>query len=195
MIDNTNSERKKIDKSKSNNKDFYKRVGAPAWKVVLWYFINLIFITNHYNPFSSLRIFFLRLFGAKIGEKCNVKPGAYIKFPWNLEMGNYVSIGENVWLDNYGKLVLKDQVTISQDALILTGQHNFWDSSFNSYVVPLTTLEDGVWICSKAIVLPSTVICKSHSILTAASVANKPMKEYTIYAGNPAKAVGERVII
>ena len=162
---------------------------------MLWFIINSVIITNHLIPFSALRIFLLRLFGAKIGKKCNIKPGAYIKFPWNLEMGDYVSIGEDAWLDNYGKIVLNDQVTVSQGAMILTGQHNFWDAAFNSFVVPLTTLEEGVWICSKAIVGPGTVTCKSHSMLTTGSVANKIMKEYTIYAGNPAKAVGERIII
>lgn len=189
-----NPERKKVNKSLSNNKNFYKRTGAPVWKFVLWYFINILIIKNHLNPFSGVRIFFLRLFGARIGKHCNIKPGAYIKFAWNIEADNYVSIGENVWIDNYGKLILRDHVTISQDAMILTGQHHFWDETFNSYVTPVTTLEDGVWICSKAIVGPGTVTCKSHSILTAGSVANNPLKEFTIYLGNPAKAVGERIV-
>jgi putative colanic acid biosynthesis acetyltransferase WcaF len=188
-------ERKKIDKSISNNRAFYKRVGAPTWKIAMWFFVSAIFFTNHLNPFSGLRIFLLRLFGAKIGEKCNIKPGVFIRFPWNLEMGNYVGIGEEVWIDSYGKVVLNNQVTISQGAMILTGHHNFWDSAFNSVVVPLTTLEEGVWICSKAIVLPGAITCKSHSILTAGSVLSKGMKPYTIYSGNPAKPVGERLII
>ena len=80
-------------------------------------------------------------------------------------------------------------------AMILTRQHIFWDASFNGFITPVTTFEEGVWICSKAIILPGTIRCKSHSILTAGSVINKEMKEYTIYAGNPAKAAGERVII
>jgi toxin ParE1/3/4 len=55
------------------------------------------------------------------------------------------------------------------------------------------TLEDGVWIGAKATVCPG-VSCKSHSILSVASVANKDMEAYGIYQGNPAVKVKERVM-
>jgi putative colanic acid biosynthesis acetyltransferase WcaF len=54
-------------------------------------------------------------------------------------------------------------------------------------------LEDGVWIGAKTVVC-SGVICKSHSVLTAGSVATKDLEEFTMYQGNPAIALKKRVI-
>lgn len=35
---------------------------------------------------------------------------------------------------------------------------------------------------------------RSHSVLTVGSVASKELEPYTIYRGNPAMKVGERVM-
>jgi putative colanic acid biosynthesis acetyltransferase WcaF len=55
------------------------------------------------------------------------------------------------------------------------------------------TIEDGVWIGAKAIVTPG-IICHSHSMLTAGSVATCNMDANGIYRGNPAMKVKERTI-
>ena len=54
-------------------------------------------------------------------------------------------------------------------------------------------LEDGVWIGAKAIICPG-ITCKTHSILSVGSVANKDLDPYKIYQGNPAKEVRSRII-
>ena len=54
-------------------------------------------------------------------------------------------------------------------------------------------LEDGVWIGANSIVTPG-VICKSHSILVAGSIATKSTEAYGIYQGNPAIFIRKRVI-
>jgi putative colanic acid biosynthesis acetyltransferase WcaF len=54
-------------------------------------------------------------------------------------------------------------------------------------------LEDGVWIGAKSTVCPG-IICHSHSILTAGSVATKNMEAFFIYQGNPATAIRKRII-
>ena len=51
-------------------------------------------------PISGFKRFLLRLFGAKIGKGVVIKPCVNIKYPWKLRIGNYVWIGENVWIDN-----------------------------------------------------------------------------------------------
>src|SRR5690242_517841 len=40
----------------------------------------------------------LRLFGASVGSNLVVKPSVHIKYPWLLEIGENVWIGEGVWL-------------------------------------------------------------------------------------------------
>ena len=51
--------------------------------------------------------------------------------------------------------------------------------------------EPQVWICARAIVLPG-VHCQAGSVLGAGSVATRDLEEWTVYAGNPAKAVRQR---
>lgn len=47
--------------------------GAGTLKQTLWYFINALFIRASWNPFMGIKIFFLKLFGAKIGKGLVIK--------------------------------------------------------------------------------------------------------------------------
>ncbi len=160
-------------------------------KTILWYFINVLFFLNPLNPVSGIKVKLLRLFGARIGEGVVIKPGVNIKYPWKLEIGDHCWIGEKVWIDNLGEVKLGNNVCISQGALLLCGNHNYKKSSFDLIVKDIT-LKDGVWIGAQSVVCPG-VVCHSHSILSVHSVANKDMEAYSIYQGNPAVKVRQRI--
>lgn len=170
----------------------YKYSHPQSVQKFLWYFINALFFSSRVNPFSSLKVFLLRLFGAKIGKRVNVKPGVNIKYPWLLEIGDYVWLGENVWIDNIAEVKIGNNSCISQGAMLLTGNHNYKKISFD-LILGKITLENGVWVGAKAIVCPG-VHCGSHSILTVGSVAIKNMEPYCIYQGNPAVMIRKREI-
>lgn len=167
-------------------------IGASKLRQVLWYFTNVLFFINPLNPFSSLKVFLLRLFGAKVGKGVNIKPAVNIKFPWKLMVGNYVWIGEKVWIDNLGKTEIGDHVCLSQGAMLLCGSHNYKAITFD-LIIGEIILEEGVWISAHAIVTGG-VTCKSHCVLTANSVATGNLEAYGIYQGNPASKIRERVI-
>lgn len=166
--------------------------GAGIIKRTLWYYTNVLFFLNPWNPFSSLKKFLLRLYGAKIGKGVIIKPSVNIKYPWFLIIGNHVWIGEKVWIDNLAKVEIGNNVSISQGAMLLCGNHNYKKHTFD-LIVGEIKLEEGVWIGAKSIVAPG-VTCKSHSILSVNSVASKDLREYTIYQGNPAVEVRKRNI-
>ncbi len=181
----------KTDLSKYNNS--WYNPGAGAIKRTLWYFVHAIFIQSSLFPISSLKVFLLRMFGAKIGRGVNIKPSVTIKYPWLLEVGNHCWIGENVWIDNLAKVILGDNVCLSQGCMLLTGNHNYKSPTFDLMVKPIT-LEDGVWIGAQAVICPG-VVCHSHSILSVGSVATSNLEAYKIYQGNPAVMVRERSFI
>ena len=170
------------DLSSFNNKDY--QPGVNLIVRAIWYFCNILFLKNSWNPFSGLRKLILRIFGAKIGKGVVIKPAVNIKYPWKLTVGNYTWIGEGVWIDSLDEVVIGDNVCISQGALLLCGNHDYNKSSFD-LITGKIFLEDGVWIGAKAVVCPG-VTCRSHSILAVGSVATKDMEEYGIYQGNPA---------
>lgn len=162
------------------------------FKRFLWYVINICFFMNPLFSSSSLKILLLRLFGAKIGIGVIIKPSVNIKYPWNLKVGNNVWIGERVWIDNLGEVMIEDNACISQGALILSGNHNYKKQSFDLIVKDIL-IEEGVWIGAKSIVCQG-VTCRSHSVLTLGSVAAKDLDPYSIYQGNPAVKIRDRII-
>jgi putative colanic acid biosynthesis acetyltransferase WcaF len=167
--------------------------GAGKFKQFIWYVINCIFFINPLNPISSIKVWLLRLFGAAIGEGVVLKPGVNIKYPWHLTIGSHVWIGEGVWIDNLVNVSIGDNVCISQGAMLLTGNHNYKSQTFDLVVNPIV-LENGCWIGAWSTICPG-VNCGSHSVLAVGSVATQNLDAWTIYQGNPAKAVRPRTVI
>ncbi len=157
-----------------------------------WYFINVIFFKSSFFPFNFLKIFLLQLFGCSLGKGVVIKPNVNIKYPWKLSLGNYVWIGESVWIDNLDNVTIGNHVCISQGAILICGSHNYKKQSFD-LITKEITLNDGVWIGAKSIILPG-VVAESHAILSAGSVISKNLESFTVYKGNPAEKVGSRTV-
>lgn len=170
------------------NNSWYKP--GPELKRAAWYLIHLFFFKSAF-PFSGFKVRLLRSFGARIGKGVMIKPYVTIKYPWFLTVGDYTWIGEKVWIDNLTDVVIGSNVCLSQEAFLLTGNHNYKEPTFDLMVGKIV-LEDGVWIGAKAVVCPG-VTCYSHSVLSVGSVATRNMEAFGIYTGNPAQKVKLRV--
>jgi putative colanic acid biosynthesis acetyltransferase WcaF len=157
---------------------------------MLWLMVNAIFFNNGLALFNGSKIFLLKRFGAKVGIGVVIKPSVSIKYPWFLTIGNYVWIGENVWIDNLTMVNIGNNVCLSQGVMLLTGNHNYTKPTFD-LIVGEIILEDGVWLGAQSVVCPG-LTCKSHSVLAVSSVATKNLDAYGIYQGNPAVKVRER---
>jgi len=180
----------KTDLSSYNNYPYHP--GGNAFKRILWHYTNIVFFKSGLFPFYGLKVFLLRLFGAKIGKKVEFKPNVNIKYPWFLNIGDEVWIGENVWIDCLVMVTLGANVCLSQGATILTGSHNYKKRSFD-LITQSVVLEDGAWIGAGAMVNLGVTV-GSHAVLTSGSVATKNLDAYGIYQGNPAVKVRDRVI-
>jgi putative colanic acid biosynthesis acetyltransferase WcaF len=134
----------------------------------------------------------LRLFGARIGSEVEIKPNVNIKYPWHLTIGNEVWIGENVWIDSLVPVVIGNNICISQGAVLLTGSHNYKKTSFD-LVTGGIVLEDGAWIGAGSIINKGITVA-SHAVLTSGSVATRNLEPYSIYQGNPAVKIRDRII-
>lgn len=166
--------------------------GAGFLKRTLWYYCNSLFMHCYWNPLSCLRVFLLRFFGAKIGKHVVIHPNVNIKYPWFLEVDDYVWIGENVWIDNLAKVHIGIGACVSQGAMLLCGNHNYKKTSFDLIVKDID-IQEGAWIGAKSIVCQG-VVASPYSMLCAGSVATHDMDSYSIYQGNPAVKIKERVI-
>lgn len=167
--------------------------GSSVMKRILWYFVNVIVMKNAWLPVSGLKVCILRAFGAKIGTGVNIKPCVNVKYPWNLSIGDYTWIGENVWIDNLVQVTIGSNVCVSQGAMLLCGNHNYKKSTFDLMVGKIV-LEDGCWVGAQSVVCPGVTL-HSHAVLGVASIANKNLDAYTVYQGNPAQMVRKRIIV
>lgn len=166
--------------------------GANVLKRCCWYFINALIFRSWLVPICNVKIFLLRIFGARVGAGLVIKPRVNIKHPWRLIIGDHVWIGEEVWIDNLVTVHIGSNVCLSQGALILTGSHDYTDPSFR-LILGEVYLEDGAWIAARSMVCPG-VRCGRNAVITAGSVVRKDAEPDGIYAGNPAVCVRKRVI-
>ena len=164
--------------------------GAPFWKQVLWYFVNSLVFANSLFPFRSPKPWILRRFGATVGSGVVIHPGVNIKYPWKLEIGDSVWIGQKAWLDNLERLTIGNNVVISQGALVILGSHDYRREDFPTLALPVV-LEEGCWIGARAIVTLG-VRAGAHAVLTAGSVASRDMDAGWVYQGVPANRVRRR---
>lgn len=161
-------------------------------KRTAWFFLNAVFLRSGIFPMMGFKKWLLRKFGAQIGEGVYIKPAVNIKYPWNLIIGDHTWIGENVWIDNLGKVVIGSHVCISQGAMLMCGNHNYKKPTFDLMVGNIT-IENGAWVGAKCLVCPGVTL-HSHAVLSVGSVASSDLAPYTIYRGNPALEVKKRVI-
>ncbi|HTE00566.1 MAG TPA: WcaF family extracellular polysaccharide biosynthesis acetyltransferase [Mucilaginibacter sp.] len=166
--------------------------GGSAIKRVLWYYVNVFFFKSSLFPFYGFKNSLLRLFGAKVGKQVEIKPCVNIKYPWLLTIGNEVWIGENVWIDSLVMVTIGSNVCLSQGVTILTGSHNYKKSSFD-LITASVVLEDGVWLGAGSVVNLG-VTAGTHSVLSSGAVATKNLEPYSVYQGNPAVKIRERVV-
>lgn len=178
-----------VELSKFDNS--WYRPGGRA-RLLLWYFCNALLL-NSFVPYpSSLKSALLRLFGARVGRGVIIKPHVNIKYPWFLEIGDAVWLGEGTWIDNLAKVKIGNNVCISQGAYILTGNHDYKRVGFDLVLGPVV-LEGGVWVGARAVICPGVTL-HTHSVVTVGSVMTKDAKAFTIYSGNPARQVRRRVL-
>jgi len=143
-------------------------------------------------PGSNLRVTLLRAFGARIGRRVVIKPGAKIKFPWRLSVGDHSWIGEAVWIDNLEHVNIGAHCCVSQAAYLCTGSHDWESSSFRLKSRGIT-IEDHCWIAARATVGPGAIV-RTGAVLALGSVATGELPPWTISAGIPAKVVRARAI-
>lgn len=165
---------------------------GPKLKIWAWIWLKPFFIKTYFPWPMKLKISVLKLIGCKIGANFVMQKGLNITYPWLLEIGDNVWIGEGVWIDNLAKVTIHDNVCVSQGSMLLTGNHNYKISSFD-FLIGQIKLENGVWIGAQTVVCPD-VTMRSHSVLSVGSVMTHDSEPYTIYQGIPAQPVKKRII-
>ena len=157
----------------------------------LWGLARPLFRFSPRTAFSY-RNTILRLFGAKIGKHVHIYNTAFIYMPWNLEIGDWSSIGEWALLYNLAPVRIGNKVTISYRAHICCGTHDYRKPDL-PLVKQSVTIDNQTWICADAFIGPGLNI-NEGAIVGARSVVLKDVHSWTIVAGNPVKVIKTRTL-
>lgn len=129
------------------------------------------------------------------GAPVRSAPGTHMRFrgaPSNLTLGSGTSIGDGVFLDAVGPVVIGNGCGIAPQVMILTAHHAIdsegrWSSTTIGRQV---TIGDNVWIASRAVILPGTTI-ESNVVIAAGAVVSGLCRSGGLYAGVPARRIKE----
>ena len=136
------------------------------------------------------RVFLLRCFGMKDNGHVGFYPSAKVWAPWNLELGSYVAIDDQVNLYSAAKITIGTKVAISREAFICTASHDITKPNRPLITAPIT-IADGVWIGARATILPGVTIGEG-AVVAAGAVVTKNVEPWTVVGGNPAKFIKNR---
>lgn len=167
----------------------FKR-GASALKLTLWYLAKMLFFLNAFPFPSSLKVKILRSFGAKVGEGVVIKPRVNIHFPWKLNIGDHVWIGEECFILNFEPINIGSNVCVSQRVFLCAGNHDYRHPAMPYRNAPIT-LQDGCWVGACSFVSPGSVI-GVDSIIAACSVVSGITDANSVYKGPAACRVKSR---
>ena len=139
-----------------------------------------------------LRVFFARGIASSVGKGVVIEMGCH--FHRGLVIGDYSGVGIKCKI--LGPVTLGRYVMMGPEVLIHTQNHRHdridipmcqqgWEETKPVIV------EDDVWLCERAIILPGVTIGKG-SIVGAGAVVSKDVPPFSVVVGNPASVIKMR---
>jgi putative colanic acid biosynthesis acetyltransferase WcaF len=143
-------------------------------------------------PLHGWRRFLLRLFGAKVAPTAGIYPSARIWSPANLEVGDYAFIGPKVIVYSIARITFAPYSLASQGAHLCAGTHDIEDVGFQLQARPIV-IGYRAWIAAEAFVGPGVTV-GDGAVLGARGCAFQDLEPWTVYVGNPARAIRQRSV-
>lgn len=143
-------------------------------------------------PIYSIRWFFFRLAGVKIGRRAHIHVGVNFFNPAGVKIGNGSIIGRGCFLDGRDKLTIGQNVDIASEVMIYNSEHDISAEDFKAINSPVE-IGDYVFIGPRVIILPGVKIGRG-AVVAAGAVVTKDVAEGMIVGGVPAKEIGARVL-
>jgi putative colanic acid biosynthesis acetyltransferase WcaF len=172
-----------IDLSQFENGAFKR--GVPAWKEAVWWVVRAVFFAHAVPVPSVVKVWLLRVFGARVGRGVVIRSRVNITFPWRFECGDHVWIGDEVMILSLAGVRLGSSVCVSQRAFLCTGSHDFRKVGFDLVTRPIE-VGDGCWIGAQAFVAPG-VTFGAGSRCGAGAVVTKDVEAGVTVNGVPAR--------
>jgi putative colanic acid biosynthesis acetyltransferase WcaF len=158
---------------------------------VLWEFCWVVFCSWTPKPANPWRLFWLRLFDAKIHGIPFVHQRARIAIPWNLTLHDRACLGDRANAYSLGQIEIGARATVAQEVYLSTGTHDFARPEIPLVIAKITIGEDA-FIGARAFVMAGVTI-GPRSVVGACSVVTRDVPADAVAAGNPCRVLHPRV--
>jgi len=153
-----------------------------------------LYLTNEWVtriPSHTLRLFYYRqACRFRIGERSTIHMHCIFDSARNLSIGKASVINQRCRIDTRGSVTIGNNVSISREVIILTGDHCSESPNF-PFRSRAVVLEDYVWIGTKVMILPGVTIGEG-AVVAAGATVHKSVPPYTVVGGVPAKFIKKR---
>lgn len=150
----------------------------------------LIVNRSGWCPIWSWRKLIYQAAGLKIGRKSKIHVFCRFFEPKNIEIGEGSVIGEGGFLDGRAKLTIGNHTDIASQVLIYNSKHDVNDPGFKAVERPVE-IGNYVFIGPRAIIMPGVKIGRG-AVIAAGAIVTKNVPEGEIFAGIPARKIGQR---
>jgi putative colanic acid biosynthesis acetyltransferase WcaF len=162
-----------------------ENVGRLLWAIASKPLFRLTF-----HNWYGLRASVLRMFGAKLGHNVRIRRTVRIEIPWNLDIADDVSVGDEAILYSLGVIRIGPRSSVSQYAHLCAGTHDYTSPDYPLLRPPITVGAD-CWIATDAFVGPGVTI-GDRSVIGARAVVVKDVPPDQVAVGNPARCINRR---
>lgn len=159
---------------------------------MLWAVVYVLLFRPSPRPLHKWRAMILRVFGGKVSMKAKVYPKAKIWGPWNLILGDYTTIADDVIVYCVATIEIGSHTTISQYTYLCGATHDHEHPRFLLVPKPIT-IGAQCWISADVFVAPGVSI-GDGTVVGARSSVFKNLPAWKVCVGSPAVAVKDRVI-
>ncbi|MFL6583901.1 MAG: DapH/DapD/GlmU-related protein [Chthoniobacterales bacterium] len=157
---------------------------------VLWQFCWFIFCLWTPKPANPWRLFWLRVFGARIDGVPFVHQRARIEIPWNLVLHDRACLGDRANAYSLGEIEIGVGATVAQEVYLSTGTHDFSNAALPLSVAKIT-IGDEAFVGARAFLMPGITI-GARAVIGACSVVTKDIAADEVAAGNPCRVLRPR---
>lgn len=141
-------------------------------------------------PSHDVRLAVYRALGARIGIQTSIHCGCEFYHMAGVDIADNTVINRNVVLDGRRGLHIGSNVSISEQAIIYTLQHDLDDPDFVVTGGPVS-IHNYAFVGARAIVLPGVTIGEGAAV-AAGAVVTKDVSPYAVVGGVPARFIRER---
>lgn len=148
---------------------------------------GICFEINHTMPMTeAYRKKLEELFEGRLPETSTITS------PLQIDMAKWVTIRDNVFINNNivmmarGGITIEEGVMIGPGAFLLTANHDLIDHQV--LLCSPIHIKEYAWIGANAKILPGVTI-GAHAVVASGAVVTKNVEDWTVVGGNPARVI------